>query len=770
MTDDQHYFADPKHGFSSAQPAAEWTNALLTGNGTIGAMILGQPHDEVLHLSHAGLYLPNPVHDDYPQMDMDFDSIRRLCLEGRFSEAADSITTLRAKNSYHDARDPFIAACSLHITAPKSTVTRYQRTVDFMAAEAAVSVADANGISRRTVFASRPAGVLAMRLSGSNSQSATFSLNEPQAVNEQDRDYMAAGMSSVVSAVEHDCLVFRCQFARTNQFNPLRGYEVIATIINRGGTRSESESAIRIEQAQEIIVLVQIRLLAKTGGEDSLTKVVANLKALGSDFAALRADQVRVHGELMGRVSLSLDAPADDRAKPSELLNREARIHPAPLAMIERAFAAGRYQMICCNGAYLPNLQGLWTATSLCPWSGSITTNGNLPCAISFLLMGNTPELMQGYFRHHDERMSGFAENARTLYGTRGIHVPAQITTGPWETDFTPVYPHLWWYAGAAWTGLSYYDYYRYTGDRGFLASRAYPWLRETATFYEDFLTASDANGKAIFAPSFSPENAPGGESNCPVAINATMEIGAAKQLLDNAIAAARELGVDHDRQQTWATLRSRLPDYQVAADGSFREWLWPGLEESHIHRHVSQLYQLFDEMPPEIVENPHLSAAAERTIRLRLPGLESSGFMAFGVVQNGLAAAHLGNAELTQRAIHFLVSGFWTTGMGALHNRDDLFNADISGGFPYLCASALVYADVGRIRFFPARPESWRSGKLQGIRLRGGIVVDLLAWDSRQSHAVLVADTDQDVIIEVPGKEPRSVRLAAQVAQRVDL
>ncbi len=770
MNDADHYFATPDHGFVSAQPADEWTQSLLTGNGTIGAMVLGQPHDEVLYLSHAGLYLPNPVHDGYPQMDMDLKSIRKLCLDGRFSEAADSITALRAKNNYFDARDPFIAAGSLHISVPKSPVTRYQRAVDFMAAEAAVTVADEHGVSRRTVFASRPAGILVMRLSGSHPQSATFSFSAPNPINERDREFMAAGISSVESTIVEGCLSFRCQFARTNQFNPLRGYEVITAIIADGGIRSESGSAIRIEQAQEIIVLVQIRLLPKTGMEDSFAKAAADLRALGGDYAALRADQVRVHGDLMGRVSLALDAPAEDRAKPSELLNRKARIHPTPLAMVERAFAAGRYQMICCNGAYPPNLQGLWTATSLCPWSGSTTTNGNLPCAISFLLMGNTPELMQGYFRYHDERMSGFAENARTLYGTRGIHVPAQITVGPWETDFTPVYPHLWWYAGAAWTGLSYYDYYRYTGDRAFLADHAYPWLRESAAFYEDFLTVSDANGKAIFAPSFSPENAPGGEGNCPVAINATMEFGAAKQLLDNAIDAARELGVDHDRQQTWATLRNRLPDYQVAADGSFREWLWPGLEESHVHRHVSQLYQLFDEMPAEIVGNPRLSAAAERTIRLRLPGLESSGFMAFGMVQNGLAAAHLGNAELTQRAIHFLVSGFWTTGMGSLHNRDDLFNADISGGFPYLCASALVYADVGRIRFFPARPEAWRSGKLEGIRLRGGIVVKTLAWDSSQSHAVLISDTDQEVTIEIPGSASRVVRLSAGVATRVDL
>lgn len=144
--------------------------------------------------------------------------------------------------------------------------------------------------------------------------------------------------------------------------------------------------------------------------------------------------------------------------------------------------------------------------------------------------------------------------------------------------------------------------------------------MRDAAAFYGDFLSVSDADGRLVFAPSFSPENAPGGEENCRVAINATMEIGAAKQLLGNAISAAKILGVDAELQQTWATLLQRLPDYQVAADGSFRQWLWPGLEESHVHRHISQLYQLFDDMPEEILGNAQLAAAAERTIRLRLP------------------------------------------------------------------------------------------------------------------------------------------------------
>jgi alpha-L-fucosidase 2 len=763
-------FKPPLRGFVSDHPAEDWSQSLLTGNGSMGALVMGHPHAEAIHLSHAGLYMPNLVSDSYLGMDMGLTTARRDCLNGEFRSAAEQIDHVRHKNNYHDERDQFIAACTLHITQPTTTITRYQRSVDFMAAETCVAVAGGHGISIRSAFVSRPADALIIRINGSGRQSAKVALSTPKSSNERDREVMAAGIANTKTTVEDGAIRYHCDFANTNQFNPSRGYEVIAVVSAKGGKRVESATGISIEDAEEILVFVRIRLLQKDGKECPLSVAVADLNELGTDYASLRSDQVRVHGGMMGRVSLSLDAPAEDRAKPSEVLNADARCNPAPLAMIERAFDAGRYNIICSTGQYIPNLQGLWSATSLSPWSGSVTTNGNLPCAISFLLMGNTPELMHAYFRFHDERMDGFRQNAKVLYGTRGIHIPAQVTMGPWETDFTPIYPHLWWYAGAAWTALSYYDYYRYSGDAAFLAQRAYPLMREAAAFYEDFLTVSDDNGRLVFAPSFSPENAPGGEENCRVAINATMEIGAARQLLGNAIAAARFLGVDADLQQTWATLISRLPEYQVAPDGSFREWLWPGLEESHVHRHVSQLYQLFDDMPAEITGDPRLAAAAERTIRLRLPGLEKSGFMAFGVVQNGLAAAHLGNAELAQRAINLLVAGFWTTGMGSLHNRDNLFNVDISGGFPYLCSSVLVYADLGIIRFFPARPAQWTRGTLRGVRLRGGIMVESLAWGPESAYVVLVSDIGQQVTIEAPGFTSRVVSFTPKQVVRLDL
>ncbi len=80
-------FAAPARGFVSKRPAARWENALPSGNGTMGALVMGNPFDETLFLSHAGLYLPRKDNDNPVAMAKHLDRIRELCLAGKFKEA-----------------------------------------------------------------------------------------------------------------------------------------------------------------------------------------------------------------------------------------------------------------------------------------------------------------------------------------------------------------------------------------------------------------------------------------------------------------------------------------------------------------------------------------------------------------------------------------------------------------------------------------------------------------------------------------------------------
>lgn len=743
-------FVQPERGFTSIQPAENWQHGLLTGNGTTGALIRGEPYVETITLSHESLYLPFEKTDGYMEMASHIREIQDLCLAGKFVEAAERIPKIREEQSYFDIRDPFIAAFNLRIRQPEDSILRYQRSVDFTTAEASVSVESQTNRFQRSTFVSRSDDLVVVRIRGSEKLSANFSFEGLIPENDREREIVSEGIKSKQQGVKEGMLYFHTIFANTNSFNRNIGYEGIGKIVTNGGSTSHSESEIAVSDADEILLLIKIRPILKIDTEGTNFKeMTAALDSVNPDYKQLLESHVRIHGDLMRRVSFSLDAPEEQRMMPNEELIAFTEKEANPLAMIERAFDAGRYNIICSTGSNPPNLQGIWSATWLANWSGSFTTNGNLECAIAFNLMGNTPELMDAYFKYYDDRWDAFRENARLFKGTRGFHVPAQLTVSPRSTNFTARHPHCFWHSGAAWTLQFYYDYYQYTGDQAFLAERAYPLMKEAAEFYEDFLIKTELNDKLAFVPSYSPENSPMAKTMSPVAINATMDVSAAKQLLHNLVNAATILNRDTGYIKKWNAIISDLPDYEVGTDGSFREWLWPGLGENHAHRHASQLYALYDERPAEIVDNTGLVKAVEHTVRQRFEHHKERPVMAFGLVQLGLASAHIGNADLTQEILNFLAKGYWTTGMGSFHNRNDLFNVDISGGFPYLVASSLVYADPGTIRFFPARPTQWRSGSVRGLLLRGGITVKEFTWTEKNSFAILVSNKQQTVIVE---------------------
>ncbi|MEI6277751.1 MAG: glycoside hydrolase N-terminal domain-containing protein [Verrucomicrobiae bacterium] len=775
--DSEALYKTPARGFVSHRSAGnDWEKSLLSGNGIVGVMVPGNPFDETLYLSHAALYMPRDKRTQPIIMANHFEEIRRLCMEGKFDEAGEMIVKIHredtAQHGYSvNLTDPFIGACTLRIEQEPEDVSRYQRSVDFMTGEATVTYTSPEGISRRSTFVSRADDVIVVRLDGSAKQEAAISFAELEAHNFKEAREICKRIKEVNAGVLSDKFIqFQSTFATPNADNPVVGYEAVGRIIHKGGSFGRTQPGYQIRGAEKILVLIKIRpRLRSDKGETSAPEIRRELEALPADYGKLLAAHAKIHGDLMGRVSFSLNAPAEDRAKATEYLMKDSDKMESPLAQIERAFDAGRYNIISSTGYNPPNLQGLWNASWLARWGSALTTDANVPCAVAFLGMGNTPELMEPYFRFYERMLPGFRKLMKEVTGMRGFLVPAQLTTAPVFVGISPSQPFCYWYAGAAWACQFFYDHWQYTGDRKFLEERAYPLMKETAAFYEDYLTNTDKNGWVVFAPTYSPENGPDG-SYVRTSINATMEVGAARQLLRNTIAAAKELGRDDELQKKWAELLAKIPPYEVGPDGSFREWLWPGLKDSNLHRHASHFYPLYDEMPPEIVDSPALKNAVCHSVRERLTYLENkSSGAAFGVVQNGLAAARVGDAELAQRVINELGKNYWSTGMGSYSNRHGMFMMDISGGFPYVCASTLVYSDPGLIRFFPARPPQWKSGSIKGLRLRGAITLKDLTWDEKGAKAVLVSDKDQNVTIITPAGKKKTVSLKAGQATEVN-
>ena len=173
-------FENPDHGFVSWKPAPNWEDALLSGNGTMGAMVFGVPHEETVIVNHALHYLPHSIPPEPIDQASHLKEIRELLAEGKYREAAGIPVDQSMKEGYGKKHwiDPYVLFCNLDISMPAGNVRHYKRMVDFSTGETQVEWQQNGTLIRRKLFVSRPDSLLVMKISGSDLISASLTLNQ----------------------------------------------------------------------------------------------------------------------------------------------------------------------------------------------------------------------------------------------------------------------------------------------------------------------------------------------------------------------------------------------------------------------------------------------------------------------------------------------------------------------------------------------------------------------------------------------------------------
>ncbi|MBE0673695.1 MAG: glycoside hydrolase N-terminal domain-containing protein, partial [Bacteroidales bacterium] len=636
----------PDRGFFSEKVIGRWENAMVSGNGVTGALVYGLPLADTVILSSWDLYMP--LNEPLPPVDMGshLDTIRKMMFAGNFGEASKYVVGLSQDEGYGNKRwtDPFVPGFDIIINhAGNGEVRNYRRSVNFSTGEVIVEWEDDGGRWERKLFVSRADTVTVMSVRNLDGNDVNFklSLNRRPLVFRGyfDRGF-AAGDYSVVTADRY--IEYSGSFLNRWE-GSLRGCEGAAVVRSNDAEISSEGSGLIISGTDEVVLLAHLRGTYDEPGAGT-ERMTGRLGALSGNYERLLQRHVRIHGDLFGRVSLDIDGLDAAVDKPVEEMLSDNRNEPV-LGLIEKQFDAGRYNILSATGVNPPNLQGIWAGNWASDWSGDYTQNGNLQVAIASIMPGNMPELMEAYFSYQERMLDDYRENARRLFGARGINIASRTSSHGLNNHFDSTWPMTFWTAGAGWAANFYYDYWLHMGDDNFLREKAFPFMKEAALFYEDFLVTGD-DGKYVFIPSYSPENNPAG-SDWQACINATMDIMVAKQLLRNCISAAAATG-DTAGVAKWREMLDMMPAYQINSDGALREWMWPDMQDNYAHRHASHLYGLFDMADPEITGNGALRKAAEMAVqkRMEVRRNENGGIMAFGMVQLAMAAATLGDEE----------------------------------------------------------------------------------------------------------------------------
>jgi hypothetical protein len=721
--------------FTSRTVGVDWEDAMVSGNGRQGVLCHGAPDALRFTLSHEQLFLPVDAPLDPPNTAPVLNELRGLLLSGLPQAAADRVcqVAVAEQSAYRELRwiDPFVGAATIAIDRPgRGQVTDYRRATDPATGVVLQRWRDDGGIMSVAAFASRADDAVVIWVRG----------NGLGGVSLHQIDGTPPAPVLVKVNARPRALTLRARFPGRWE-GAIPGYVVACRLL--------------VDASRE-----QVLVARTVVGDVEPEEVLAELGELSDDYVHLLAAHAAMHRELFTRTHVDLKAGSDRDECTEDLL-----AGPVGPALVEQLFDAGRYAIISSCGERPPTLQGVWSGTYRPAWASGHTLDGNLQAAVAALLPTRTPELMLPLFDLLDGLLPDFRRNARRLYGVGGLLTPVHVSSHGRQNHFGPVWCQTFWTAGAAWLSRLYWDYWRYTGNRDFLAVRAFPFMVGAARFYLDF--AVRRRGIVAFVPSYSPENAPS-STGSQAAVTATMDVAAVADLLRNLESAARELDIDHKDRLRWAELLADLPDYRVNGAGELAEWIDPGLEDQHAHRHASHLYPLWYELDPAFAASAELRDAAARTIEARLAFWRSaeSDEMAYGLVQLGLAAAQLGLAEPAYEALT-LLTRYWRPSLVATHNRGQIFNVDICGGLPALVLAMLVRSGDGRVDLLPAVPSAWPSGEVRGVGCRGQVTVNRLAWSHALVKAELESAVDTEIVVGLPSGES-TLRLRAGVPETV--
>ncbi|MFJ9425808.1 glycosyl hydrolase family 95 catalytic domain-containing protein [Streptomyces sp. NPDC101249] len=689
------------HGTWEPRPATRWEDGFLSGNGHHGTLVFGDPDDERVVVTQHTLVRPNGgEHARPPALAARLRALQDRLLAGD-RHAADSFTDGRPLQWVQ----PFHPAFQIRLRRPPGERARYRRSVDFTTGVAS-TVFD-GGDSR--VFVSRADDVVVQRITGPDLD-LTLDHRLPGAP-----PGLAVGDSAVLTA-DGAQLSLRVRYPGGD-----RAYTGLTLVAADGGRVRLTPPGVRVTGARSVLLLTRVR---RHTGEPDPTEDGLALRALLPDgpdpYARLLQRHTARHTAAYRRVTLDLAADPAERALPgSELLTR-----PGSPALLERLFAAGRYHLLSASGVNPPRLTGLWTGDWDTAWSGAFTNDANLNLQTASAAATDLPEVTEAHASLVHRQADDWAENARAVFGARGTVAPAHSDGDRGLAyHFSREYPLHLWTAGADWLLKPLVDHDETRGARDPRTAAA---LARVALFYEDFLTRTDAAGRLVLVPSYSPENRPanGGWG----AVDAAMDLSAARHALRTA--ADYHPGPDADR---WRALADRLPPHRVNADGALAEWAREGLDDRYDHRHLSHLYGVWplDEITP--YDTPALAAAAHRALALR--GAENDS--AHGYLHHALVAARLRDGDRVGHALDRVLRGdfFHDSLMSAHYPGRDVYNADAAHTLPAVIVESLVQSTPDRLVLLPApvRPR----GRLLGVRTRFGAGLDL-AWTPESCTAVL--------------------------------
>lgn len=743
------------------RPAEYFEEALVIGNGTMGATLYGGVKKDKISFNDITLWTGEPESENSSPDAFNVIPEIRALLDNEDYEGADK-AQYKVQGHYSENYQP-LGTLTIEYLDDTAGISDYHRWLDIGNATARTQYLKDGKLFTSDYFASAPDSVIVIRLKSENKEGihALLSFDSPLPYSSQ----VADNEISVEGYAAYHSFPVYYKAEDKHRYDPERGihFKTLVRVLSVDGSVKNrySDSRIEIDGSTEVLILIA-NVTSFNGFDKDPVKEGRNYRshvekrmkcAIGKTYDALREAHIRDYKYYFDRVKLDLGNTDDDiAALPTDkqlLFYTDCKQQNPDLE--ELYFQFGRYLLI--SSSRTPgvpaNLQGLWNESVLPPWSSNYTVNINLEENYWASGTTNLIEMQYPLIEFIANLSKTGRKTAKDYYGVgRGwclghnsdiwaMTCPVGLNEGDpsWAC----------WTMGGTWLSTHIWEHYLFTLDKEFLRE-FYPVLKGAAEFCMDWLVEKD--GKLVTSPGTSPENkyiTPDGYVGATSYGN-TSDLAMIRECLIDVAEASKVLGVDKSFRKRIKKTLSRLYPYQIGKDGNLQEWYYDWQDQDPYHRHQSHLFGLYPGHHLSVEETPELAAACARTLQIK--GDETTGWST-GWRVNLLARLRDGEKayHMYRRLLRYVSPDNYKgedarRGGGTYPNLLDAHSPfQIDGNFGG-CSGViemLMQSSTNKIVLLPALPESWADGKVQGICARGGFVVDM-EWKNREVVSLIVS------------------------------